>query len=45
VLVPFSTRVPPKLLERLRVAAPQLGERQGDIAAAAIDRFLKEHGF
>jgi hypothetical protein len=45
VLVPFSTRVPPDLLDRLRVAAPQLGQRQGDIAATAIDRFLSEHGF
>jgi hypothetical protein len=35
----------PELLERLRLAAPQLGQRQGDIAAAAIDRFLTEHGF
>jgi hypothetical protein len=45
VLAPFSTRLPPELLERLRVAAPQLGLRQGEITAAAIDRFLKESGF
>jgi hypothetical protein len=45
VLVPFSTRLPPQLLERLRIAAPQLGLRQGEIAARAIDRFLGEHGF
>jgi hypothetical protein len=45
VLAPFSTRLPPELLERLRVAAPQLGLRQGDIAATAIDRFLSEYGF
>jgi hypothetical protein len=45
VLAPFSTRLPPVLLERLRFAAPQLGLRQGEITAAAIDRLLKEHGF
>jgi hypothetical protein len=45
VLAPFSTRLPPNLLERLRMAAPQLGLRQGEIAAAAIDRFLTEYGF
>jgi hypothetical protein len=45
VLAPFSTRVPPELLERLRLAAPQLGLRQGEIVAAALDRFLTEYGF
>lgn len=45
VLAPFSTRVPPDVLGRLRVAAPQLGLRQGDITAVALDAFLKEHGF
>jgi len=45
VLALFSTRLPPELLERLRIAAPQLGLRQGEIAAAAIDRFLTEYGF
>ena len=44
VLAPFSTRLPPALIERLRVAAPQLGMRQGEIAARAIDRFLRDHG-
>jgi hypothetical protein len=44
VLAPFSTRLPPPLIERLRVAAPQLGMRQGEIAARAIDRFLHDHG-
>jgi len=44
VLAPFSTRLPPLLIERLRVAAPQLGLRQGEIAARAIDRFLHDHG-
>ena len=45
VLAPFSTRLPPELLDRLRVAAPQLGLRQGEIAAAALDLFLTEEGF
>jgi hypothetical protein len=45
VLAPFSTRLPPELLERLRIAAPQLGLRQGEIAATALDRFLSEFGF
>jgi hypothetical protein len=43
--VPFSTRVPPDVLERLRIAAPQLGLRQGDITAAALDAFLAREGF
>jgi hypothetical protein len=43
-LAPFSTRLPPDLIERLRVAAPQLRLRQGEIAALAIERFLREHG-
>jgi len=45
VLTQFSTRLPPKLLERLRIAAPQLGMRQADVAATAIDSFLSERGF
>ena len=45
VLAPFSTRLPPDLLDRLRIAAPQLGIRQGEIAAAALDLFLTEEGF
>jgi len=45
VLEQFSTRMPPDVLARLRVAAPQLGLRQSDIAATAIDRFLKRRGF
>jgi hypothetical protein len=44
VLAPFSTRLPPELLERLRVAAPQLGRRQGQIVALAIEQYLREHG-
>ena len=45
VLAQFSTRLPPDLIERLRVAAPQLGLRQGDIAGAALDRYLADRGF
>lgn len=45
VLEQFSTRLPPDVLDRLRVAAPQLGLRQSDIAATAIDRFLRRRGF
>jgi hypothetical protein len=45
VLAPFSTRLRPDLLDRLRIAAPQLGLRQGEIAAAALDLFLTEEGF
>ena len=45
VLAAFSTRLPPGLLERLRMAVLQLGLRQGEIAASAIDRFLGEYGF
>ena len=45
VLAQFSTRLPPALLERLRVAAPQLDLRQSDITAAALDAFLRRRGF
>jgi hypothetical protein len=45
VLEQFSTRLPPDVLARLRVAAPQLGLRQSDITATAIDRFLRRRGF
>jgi hypothetical protein len=45
VLVPWSIRVPPDLLERLRIGAPQLGLCQGEITAAALDRFLTDCGF
>jgi len=45
ILAQFSTRLAPELLRRLRVAAPQLGMRQSDIAAVAIDGYLREHGF
>jgi hypothetical protein len=45
MLAQFSTRLAPELLSRLRVAPPQLGMRQADIAAAAIDGYLRRHGF
>jgi hypothetical protein len=46
VLAPFSTRLAPELLERLRVAAALLGLHQGEIAAAAaLAIFLTEEGF
>jgi hypothetical protein len=45
MLTPFSTRLPPELLERLRIAAPQLGTRQGEITAPALDFFLSAEGF
>jgi hypothetical protein len=45
ILAQFSTRLPPELLDRLRIAAPQLGLRQSDITAAALDDFLRRHGF
>lgn len=45
ILAQFSTRLPPELLDRLRVAAPQLGLRQSDITATALDEFLRRHGF
>jgi hypothetical protein len=44
VLAPFSTRLPPDVIERLCIAARQIGMRQGEIAATAIDRFLRTHG-
>jgi hypothetical protein len=44
VLARFSTRLPAELLERLRVAAPQLELRQSDITAAALDAFLRRRG-
>jgi hypothetical protein len=45
LLAPFSTRIPPELLERLRIAAPQIGLHQSEIATIAIDAFLAEYGF
>ena len=45
LLAPFSTRIPPELLDRLRIAAPQIGLHQSEIATIAIDAFLAEYGF
>jgi hypothetical protein len=45
VLAQFSTRLPPELLERLRIAAPQLGLRQSEITTAALQNFLTSEGF
>jgi hypothetical protein len=44
VLAQFSTRLPPELLERLRIAAPQLGLRQTEITTAALQSFLAREG-
>jgi hypothetical protein len=44
VLAQCSTRLPPAFLDRLRVAAPQLGLRQGEITASDLDSFLAEGG-
>ena len=44
LLAPFSTRLPPELLRRLRLAAPRLELRIGEITAAALDAFLSERG-
>lgn len=43
-LVGFSTRLPPDLLRRLQIAAPQLGLRQAEITAHALDYWLARHG-
>jgi hypothetical protein len=45
VLAQFSTSLPPALLERLHEAPAQLGVRQAEIAAAALDEFLARRGF
>jgi hypothetical protein len=45
VLAQFSTRLPSELLERLRIAAPQLGLRQSEITTAALQNFLAREGF
>jgi hypothetical protein len=45
LLAPFSTSLPLGLFERLRVAARQLGLREREIAAEAIDLFLEREGF
>ncbi len=43
-LVGFSTRLPPDLLRRLQIAAPQLDLRQAEITAHALDEWLGRHG-
>ena len=40
--VPISTQVPPEVVDRLRAAALQIGIRQEDIIAVALDSFLEE---
>ena len=45
MLVPFSTRLLVAVLDRLRVVAPQLGLRQGEITAAALRAFVSREGF
>lgn len=42
--VPISTLVPPEVVDRLRAAALQIGIRQEDIIAVALDSFLEEEG-
>jgi hypothetical protein len=44
LLAPFPTSLPLGLLERLRVAARQLGLREREIATEAIERLLDEEG-
>jgi hypothetical protein len=41
MLMPISTEVPPEVVDRLRAAALQVGIRQGDIIALALDAFLR----
>lgn len=45
LLATFSTSLPLELLERLRIAARQLGLCESEIAAEAIERLLEEEGF
>ena len=45
VFVPVSTEVPQEVVDRLRAAASQVGIRQGDIIALALEAFLEEEGF
>jgi hypothetical protein len=44
LLAPFSTRLPPEVLRRLRLAAPRLEMRMGEITAAALEAFLSRRG-
>jgi hypothetical protein len=45
LLDPVSIGIPVELLERLRVAARQLGLCEREVAAEAIERLLDEEGF
>jgi hypothetical protein len=45
LLAPFSSSLPLGLLERLRVAARQLGLCEREIATETIERLLEEEGF
>ncbi len=45
LLAPFSTGLPPELIERLRAAACELGLHESLIAAVAIALFLDGEGF
>jgi hypothetical protein len=45
LFAPFSSSLPLGLLERLRVAARQLGLCEREIATEAIERLLEEEGF
>lgn len=45
ILTQFSTRLPPELLECLRIAAPQLGMTQCQITAVALQAFLARKRF
>ena len=45
LLAPFSTRLPPEPLRRVRVEAPQLEVRIGEITASALDAYLRERGY
>jgi hypothetical protein len=46
VVAPFSTRLPPEILGRLRIAAsqPRLGQSEITVPALDLDRFLAEGG-
>ena len=45
LLAPFSTGLPPELIDRLRAAARELGLPESLIATVAIALFLEGEGF
>ena len=45
LLAPFSTGLPPELIDRLRAAAHELGLPESVIATVAIALFLEGEGF